>query len=157
MKTKVLFICSHNTARSQMAAALLEKIGGEDYIGMSAGVEAGVLNSFAVDVLKEENIDISSNKTNKIIDFFKQGLHFHYVITVCDESKDEKCPVFPGLDGVLHWSFDNPALFEGNENEKFGKFLEVKNSIKEQVEIFVNLTKDKHVKDGFPLQWHVNN
>jgi arsenate reductase (thioredoxin) len=157
MKTKVLFICSHNTSRSQIAAALLEKLGGEDFEAHSAGIEAGDLNSFAVEVLKEEDIDISNNSTNKIIEFFKQGRHYHYVITVCDESKNETCPAFPGLDSVLHWSLENPALFEGSNDKKLEKFNEIKNLIKENVLEFISLTKDKHIKNGFPEKWHANN
>ena len=83
MKTKVLFICSANTTRSQMAQALLSKYGGDDFEVLSAGVNPGKLNSMAVEVISEdENMDISSYTTNSIIDYFKQGLHFHYVITV---------------------------------------------------------------------------
>ncbi len=156
MKTKVLFICSANTTRSQMAQALLSKYGGDDFEVLSAGVNPGKLNSMAVEVISEdENMDISSYTTNSIIDYFKQGLHFHYVITVCDEAKKEPCPIFPGLDGVLHWNISSPAC-DGTDEEKKAKVRKSKEEIKVNVLKLVELVKDKHIKSGFPEAWHVN-
>ena len=114
MKTKVLFVCSANTTRSQIAEALLKKYGGEDFEANSAGINPGVLNPLAVEVLKEdENMDISSYTTNKVLDYYKEGKHYHYVITVCDEASKEPCPVLPSLDGVLDWNITSPAS-DGN-------------------------------------------
>ena len=156
MKTKVLFICSHNTTRSQMAQALLAKYGGDDFEVLSAGVNAGVLNPMAVEVISEaENMDISSYTTNSIIDYFKQGLHFHYVITVCDEVKKEPCPIFPGLDGILHWNISSPAC-DGSYEEKKAKVIASKDELKVNVLQLVELVKEKHIKSGFPESWHVN-
>ena len=156
MKTKVLFICSHNTTRSQMAQGLLSKYGGEDFEVLSAGISAGELNPMAVEViLEDENIDISSYTTNTILNYFKQGLHFHYVITVCDEAKKETCPIFPGLDGVLHWNISSPAS-EGSYEEKKAKVIQSKNELKVNVLEFVELVKEQHIKSGFPEAWHVN-
>lgn len=118
MKTKVLFVCSHNTTRSQMAQALLSKYGGENFEVLSAGINAGKLNPMAIEVISEdEGINISSYTTNNILDYFKDGLHFHYVITVCDEAKKEPCPIFPSLDGILHWNITSPAG-DGTYEEK---------------------------------------
>lgn len=156
MKTKVLFVCSHNTTRSQMAQALLSKYGGEDFEVLSAGINAGVLNPMAVEVIKEEeDYDISSYTTNKIFDYFQQGLHFHYVITVCDEAKKETCPIFPGLDGVLHWNISSPAS-DGTYEEKKAKVIESKEQLKQNVLELVSLVKNQHIKSGFPEKWHVN-
>ncbi len=156
MKTKVLFICSHNTTRSQMAQALLAKYGGEDFEVFSAGIKAGELNPMAVEVISEdENIDISSYTTNNILDYFKQGLHFHYVITVCDEAKKEPCPIFPSLDGVLHWNITSPAC-DGSYEEKKEKVIASKNELKVNVLEFIKLVKEQHIKAGFPESWHVN-
>ena len=156
MKTKVLFICSHNTTRSQMAQALLAKYGGEDFEVFSAGIKAGELNPMAVEVISEdENIDISSYTTNNILDYFKQGLHFHYVITVCDEAKKEPCPIFPSLDGVLHWNITSPAC-DGSYEEKKEKIIASKNELKVNVLEFIKLVKEQHIKAGFPESWHVN-
>lgn len=110
MNTRVLFVCSANTTRSQMAQALLLKYGKEDFEVDSAGINPGVLNPLAVEViLEDENMDISSYSTNKVMDYYKEGKHYHYVITVCDEASKEPCPIFPSLDGVLHWNITSPA------------------------------------------------
>ena len=156
MKTKVLFVCSANTTRSQMAQALLAKYGGEDFEVFSAGIKAGELNPMAVEVISEdENIDISSYTTNNILDYFKQGLHFHYVITVCDEAKKEPCPIFPSLDGVLHWNITSPAC-DGSYEEKKAKVIASKDELKVNVLEFIKLVKEQHIKAGFPESWHVN-
>ena len=156
MKTKILFVCSHNTTRSQMAQALLSKYGGEDFEVLSAGVNAGVLNPMAVEVIREaENMDISSYTTNSIIEYFKQGLHFHYVITVCDEAKKEACPIFPGLDGILHWNISSPAC-DGSYEEKKAKVIASKDELKVNVLQLIELVKEQHIKSGFPESWHVN-
>lgn len=156
MKTKVLFVCTANTTRSQIAEALLKKYGGEDFDSDSAGINPGVLNPLAVEVLKEdENIDISSKTTNKIIDFYKEGRHYHYVITVCDEASKEPCPVFPGLDGVLHWNISSPAC-NGSDEEKKAKIRVSKEEIKVNILKLIELVKDEHIKSGFPESWHLN-
>ena len=139
-----------------MAQALLSKYGGDDFEVLSAGVNAGVLNPMAVEVISEaENMDISSYTTNSIIDYFKQGLHFHYVITVCDEAKKESCPIFPGLDGILHWNISSPAC-DGNYEEKKAKVIQSKDELKVNVLQFAELVKEQHIKSGFPESWHVN-
>ena len=156
MKTKVLFICSHNTTRSQIAQALLSKYGGEDFEVFSAGIKAGELNPMAVEVISEdENMDISSYTTNSIIEYFKQGLHFHYVITVCDEAKKETCPIFPGLDGVLHWNITSPAS-DGSIDRKKAKIRVSKDELKENILKFISLVKNQHIKNGFPESWRLN-
>ena len=139
-----------------MAQALLAKYGGEDFEVFSAGIKAGELNPMAVEVISEdENIDISSYTTNNILDYFKQGLHFHYVITVCDEAKKEPCPIFPSLDGVLHWNITSPAC-DGSYEEKKEKVIASKNELKVNVLEFIKLVKEQHIKAGFPESWHVN-
>lgn len=156
MKTKVLFICSHNTTRSQMAQALLSKYGKDDFEVLSAGINAGELNPMAVEVIREdENMDISSYTTNNILAYFKEGKHFHYVITVCDEAKKEPCPIFPSLDGVLHWNISSPAS-EGTHEEKKAKVIQSKDELKVNILEFIELVKNQHIKAGFPESWHVN-
>ena len=156
MKTKVLFVCSANTTRSQIAEALLKKYGGENFDSDSAGINPGVLNPLAVEVLKEdENIAISSKTTNKILDYYKEGRHYHYVITVCDEASKEPCPVFPGLDGVLHWNISSPAS-NGSDEEKKAKIRVSKEEIKVNILKLIELVKDEHIKSGFPESWHLN-
>jgi len=128
-KHKVLFVCIHNSARSQMAEALLKKIGGPQFDVESAGFEPGTLNPLAVEALKEEGIDIAGKKTKSVFDFFKEGRIFNTVITVCDESQAERCPVFPGMVNRLHWSFADPSSFQGTWEEK----LEGTRKVREQV------------------------
>jgi arsenate reductase len=136
MKKKVLFICLHNSARSQMAAALLSKRCGEFFEAESAGLEPGKLNPLAVEVLDEVGIDISKNKTQAVFDVFKSGALFAYVITVCDESEAEGCPIFPGVTTRLHWSFPDPSKFTGTLEEKLEQTQHVRDKIDNQIRRF---------------------
>jgi len=128
-KLKVIFICVHNSARSQMAEAFLKKYGGEKFEVTSAGLEPGMLNPVVVDVMKEIGIDISNNKTKSVFDFYKNGNFFNYVITVCDESQSERCPIFPGVVKQIHWGFTDPSSFEGTFEEKKVKTRKVRDEI----------------------------
>jgi len=133
-KKKVLFICVHNSARSQMAEAFLRQIAGDRFEVESAGLEPGKLNPVVIEVMKEVGIDISQNKTKSVFDFYKQGKRYDYVITVCDESQAAKCPVFPGAICQLHWGFDDPAGFKGSWEEKLEKTRQVRDKIKQKIE-----------------------
>jgi arsenate reductase len=134
MKKKVLFICVHNSARSQMAEAWLNKICGEHFEAQSAGLEPGTLNPLAVEVLQETNIDISHKKTQAVFDVFKSGQLFAYVITVCDETSAEKCPIFPGPAKRLHWSFPDPSTVTGTKEEKLRQVREIRDEIRQKIE-----------------------
>ena len=138
----VLFVCVHNSARSQMAEALLKHLAGDRFNVESAGLEPGKLNPLAVEVMKGIGIDISQNKTKSVFDFYKQGKHYDYVITVCDESQAEKCPVFPGTAATrkIHWSFDDPASFQGTWKEKLEERRQVRDKIKQQIEQWLKTT-----------------
>jgi arsenate reductase len=138
MKIKVLFLCIHNSARSQMAEAYLKKMGGDKFEVESAGLEAGNINSFAVEVMKEEGIDISNNQTNNVFDFFKQGKLYRYVITVCDKEASDRCPIFPGMSEKINWSFPDPSSFSGTDDEKSQETRKVRDQIKQAVQDFVN-------------------
>jgi arsenate reductase len=137
MKIKVLFVCIHNSARSQMAEALLKKIGGEEFEVESAGLEPGKLNPLAVEAMARVGIDISKNPTKKVFNLFKGGRMFHYVITVCDETSAERCPIFPGFSKRVHWSFSDPSGFQGTHEEKLAGTIEVRNEIEAKVTAFV--------------------
>lgn len=132
-KIKVLFVCIHNSARSQMAEALLKKIGGEEFDVESAGLEPGTLNPLVVEAMQDIGIDISKNKTKRVFDFYKQGRMFHYVITVCDEASAERCPIFPGVTKRLHWSFEDPSGFQGSHDERLNKTIAVRNQIERKI------------------------
>lgn len=136
-KIKVLFVCIHNSARSQMAEALLKKVGGEDFEVESAGFEPGMINPLAVEAMKDIGVDISKNQTKRVFDFFKASRMFHYVITVCDESSAERCPIFPGVTQRLHWSFEDPSGFQGSQEEKLEKTIKVREQIQKKIEEFV--------------------
>src|SRR5881409_1533975 len=134
MKKKVLFICVHNSARSQMAAALLNKSCGKHFEAKSAGLEPGKLNPLAVEVLREIGIDISKNKTPAVFDVFKSGELFPYVITVCDESEAKGCPIFPGVTKRLHWSFPDPSALIGSREERLQGTRKVRDQIRARIE-----------------------
>lgn len=137
-KPKVLFLCVHNSARSQMAEAFLMKYS-DNFEVMSAGLEAGTLNPYVVEAMKEVGIDISANKTKSAFDLYKQGLHFSYVITVCDRQAAESCPVFPGVTARLHWPFDDPSKFTGSKDEIMAGTRLVRDAIKAKVRAFIEV------------------
>ena len=134
MKPKVLFICVHNSARSQMAEACFNSICGEFFEAQSAGLEPGTLNPLAVEVMHEAGIDISKKKTQAVFDVFKSGQLFSHVVTVCDESSAEKCPIFPGPTKRLHWSFADPSQVTGTDEEKLERVREIRDEIREKIE-----------------------
>lgn len=141
--TSVLFLCVHNSARSQMAEAYLKKFGGHQFHVESAGLEPGSLNPLAVEVMKEDGIDISTNPVNDVFDFFKQGKDFNYVITVCDVGNSGRCPVFPGMNKKIHWAFDDPSQLYGTQEVKLEKTRTVRNKIKEAVLDFIKALENK--------------
>lgn len=136
-KIKVLFVCVHNSARSQMAEAFLKHYGGELFEAESAGLSPGTLNPVVVEVMKEEGFDISTNQTKGVFDFVKSGKTYHYVITVCDQAAAQRCPVFPGITKRLHWSFEDPSSFIGTHQEKLSKTREVRDQIKDKITEFI--------------------
>ena len=132
-KTRVLFICVHNSARSQMAEAFLKKFAGERFEAESAGLEPGVLNPLAVKAMGEIGIDISAKTTRSAYDLLRQGKWYGWVITVCDESQAEACPIFPGAGQHQHWSFPDPSAFKGTEEEKLEQVHRLRDRIAEKV------------------------
>ena len=137
-KKKVLFVCVHNSARSQMAEAFLKQLAGDRFEVESAGLEPGKLNPIVVEVMKEVGIDISQNKTKSVFDFFKQGKQYDYVVSVCDESQSGACPVFPGKGERLHWGFADPSQFKGSWEDKVNQTREVRNQIEAKIKEWIN-------------------
>ena len=127
MKNSVLFLCTHNSARSQMAEALLNTLNGDKYEAYSAGVMATRINPYVVKAMAEIGIDISKNRSKSIEEF--RGKNFNYVVTVCDSAK-EACPFFPG-EKIVHKSFDDPAQVKGSEEEIMKQTRRVRDEIKE--------------------------
>lgn len=129
MKTKILFVCIHNSARSQIAEALINKFYSEKFIAESAGIEPGKLNPLVVKSLLEIDIDISNKSTRSVDEVLRSEKEFDYVITVCEKEAAKKCPVFPGKGIKLEWSFLDPSKFTGTEEEKLDKIREVREEI----------------------------
>jgi len=134
MKQRVLFVCIHNSARSQMAEAFLRQTCGDALEPHSAGLEPGKLNPAAVEAMQEAGIDISGNKTKAVFDCVKSGLSFAYVITVCDEASAERCPIFPGVTKRLHWSFPDPSAIQGTDDDKLARTRQIRDMIRAKVE-----------------------
>ena len=136
VKKKVLFICVHNSARSQMAAALLNKMCGEFFEARSAGLEPGKLNPLAVETLREIGIDISRNKTQAVFDVSKTGQLFPFVITVCSETEAKGCPIFPGVTTRLHWPFPDPSKLTGAYEDKLEETRKILREIDRKIRQF---------------------
>jgi len=134
MKRRVLFICIHNSARSQMAEGWLNRIGGEAFEAQSAGLEPGVLNPLVVEAMAEVGIDISQKETRSVYDVWKSGQSFAYVVTVCDESSAGECPIFPGPAIHLHWSFPDPSALAGTHAGKLAAVRRIRDDIRARVE-----------------------
>jgi arsenate reductase (thioredoxin) len=135
-KQKVLFICVHNSARSQMAEAWLNHICPDEFEAHSAGLEPGTINPLAVKVMREVGMDISGKKTQAVFDVFKSGELFAYAITVCDESEAAGCPIFAGVTKRLHWSFPDPSAFAGTYEERLERTREIRDQIRARIDSF---------------------
>ncbi len=136
-KHKVLFVCIHNSARSQMAEAFLKKYGGDTFEAGSAGLEPGILNPNVVKVMQEIGIDLAGKPTQAVFDLFQQGRLYNAVVTVCDKEVAERCPVFPGMVKRIAWSFKDPSSFTGSRDEILQKTREVRDEIEQQIKTFV--------------------
>jgi len=137
-KLKVLFMCVHNSARSQMAEAFLNDLAGDRFEAQSAGIEPGELNPLVVKVMAEAGMDISQKQTTGVFDLYRKGAVFSYVITVCDEASAEKCPIFPGVTKRVHWSFPDPSALQGSEEDRLQGIREIRDAIKAQIEEWVD-------------------
>lgn len=133
----ILFVCVHNSARSQMAEELLRLKLGDKVQVTSAGLEPGIINPIVIDILKEMGINISGKKTKNVFDLIRQSIRYHYVITVCDETNGERCPIFPGLTKRLHWSFPDPSQFKGSYDERKEQTYQVLKMIDARIDEFV--------------------
>lgn len=130
-KLRVLFLCTGNSARSQMAEAFLRAHGGERFEAFSAGLEPGVINPYTYQVMAESGLDLSG-QTSKGLDTYLGKASFDYLITVCDQA-DQRCPFFPGMGARLHWSFEDPAAFDGPPEAELDKFRQVRDEIERRV------------------------
>ncbi|MCC7573920.1 MAG: arsenate reductase ArsC [Candidatus Methanofastidiosum sp.] len=130
MKKKVLFLCTHNSARSQMAEGLLNSVCGDKYEAYSAGSTPTKINPFSIQVLKDFGIDISKHYSKSTEQFI--GKKFEYVVTVCDNAK-EMCPFIPGAKNYVHREFEDPSRVEGTDNIKLNAFRKSRDEIREWI------------------------
>jgi arsenate reductase len=137
MKEKVLFICVHNSARSQMAEEYLRKFSGDLFDVESAGYEPTKINPLVVEVMKEEGVDLSNKKTQNVYELIKNAKLFGYIITVCRRDAEDECPVYPGMAKRLHWDLENPEEYVGTEEEKLEKLRDLRDKIKMLVLDFI--------------------
>jgi arsenate reductase len=132
MSSRVIFLCTGNSARSQMAEAFLRKYGGDQFEAYSAGLEPKGLHPLTVRVMDEIGIDVSAQRSKGVGEYLGKVL-FQYLITVCDEA-EKNCPsVWPGVNVRMHWSFEDPAAFEGTQEQKLAKFREIRDRIEQKI------------------------
>lgn len=134
MKTKVLFLCTGNSCRSQIAEGFLRAFGGDAFEAHSAGTKPATVNPLAIDVMLEVGIDISGQRSKNVAGYL--GQHFPIVITVCDNAK-EQCPIFPGPCRREHWPFPDPAQATGSDEDRRVVFRTVRDAIRERIRAFV--------------------
>ncbi|MDD5615171.1 MAG: arsenate reductase ArsC [Candidatus Methanoperedens sp.] len=131
MMKKVLFLCTENSCRSQMAEGILRHLMGDKFEVESAGTRHSAVNPIAIRVMAEIGIDISEHRSKSVDEF--QGMSFDLIITTCDAAR-ETCPVFPGKARHLHWSFNDPAAVRGSEDEILSAFRKVRDEIKQRIQ-----------------------
>lgn len=147
---KVLFLCTGNSCRSQMAEAWLRELGGDSFEVYSAGLEPRGINPGTITVMNEAGIDISGQRS-KHLDDYKGKIEFDYLITVCGNA-DERCPYFPGMGARMHWPFEDPAAFEGSEEEKLDVFRKVRDQIKARIQEW--LAENDYLKFNSRVNFH---
>ena len=138
---RVLFVCTHNSARSQLAEALLGRLGGGEFEAFSAGTEQTRVNPFAIAALAEEGIDWSNARSKVVTEYLGQS--FDYVITVCDNAR-EKCPVFPGSGHSLHWSLEDPSQVDGPDDVRLAAFRATREEIRGRLAEFIETARREH-------------
>lgn len=134
---KVLFVCVHNSARSQMAETFLNDFGKDLFIAHSAGLEKGTLNPNVVKVMAEIGYDISQNETKSVFDFYKENRQYTFVVKVCDEINGQRCPIFPGALKDIYWNLSDPAALKGSQDEILERTREIRDQIKTLVIDFI--------------------
>jgi len=137
MQKNVLFICRHNSGRSQMAEAILNRLGKGWFKAESAGLEPKPVDSLVIGVMDEIGYDLSTKRSKDLFSFYKQGRLFDYVITVCDKETEDGCPVFPGIVERLNWPFEDPSEVQGDDDEKREKVRGIRDAILSKIEYFI--------------------
>lgn len=143
-RVSVLFVCTHNSARSIMAEALLRQKGGDAYEACSAGTEAAQVRPLTLQVLQEAGIPTEGLRSKSVDEFM--GRTFDYVITVCDSAR-QSCPVFPGEGERFHWGYDDPSEVDGSDEEKLAAFRRVFTAISQRIDLFMNVSDKRRTAD----------
>jgi arsenate reductase len=130
-KPRVLFLCTGNSARSQMAEAFLRKQAGDRFEVYSAGLEPTEINPYTMRVMQEAGVDMSGQRSKSLQEYMDK-VNFGFLITVCSNA-ERKCPIFPGMGMRLHWPFEDPAAFEGTDEAKLEKFRQVRDQIEARI------------------------
>jgi arsenate reductase len=138
IKPKVLFLCTGNSARSQMAEAFLRQMAGDRFEAYSAGLEPSIVNPLTIQVMNEIGINLSAHRSKSLMEYIGK-VHFGYLITVCDRA-EAKCPIFPGMGLRLHWPFEDPAAAKGSDESKLEKFRQVRDQIEKKIQEWIQLT-----------------
>ena len=142
--TRVIFVCTHNSARSVMAEVLLRAKGGDGYDVVSAGTEPSEVRSLTLRVLQEAGLPTEGLRSKSVSEFM--GQTFHYVITVCNSARQD-CPVFPGEGERLHWGCDDPSAVEGTEEEQLRVFRRVFTAISQRIDLFLTVQHKRDTAD----------
>jgi arsenate reductase len=140
-KPKVLFLCTGNSARSQMAEAFLRKFAADHFDVFSAGLEPQEINPFTLRVMEEIDYDMNSHRSKPLTEYIGK-IQFSYLVTVCGNA-DKNCPIFPGMGVRLHWGFEDPAAFQGTDEEKLARFRQTRDQIAERVRSWL-------IEEGIP-------
>jgi arsenate reductase len=143
-KISVLFVCTHNSARSIMGEALLRAKGGDDFVVESAGTEPSEVRPLTLRVLEEAGLPTDGLRSKSIQEFM--GREFDYVITVCDSAR-QNCPVFPGEGDRFHWGYPDPSAATGTEEERLEAFRKVFTAMSQRIDLFLNVTDKRETAD----------
>lgn len=136
--TRVLFICQHNSARSQMAEAFLNELGQSKFEVASAGLTPTSINPLVIEAMKEEGYNLTNKSTTDVFELFRNGELFQYVITVCSPDLEKQCPMFPGVTERLNWPFPDPAKTTGTHEERLAATRVIRDDIKTKIIRFIN-------------------
>lgn len=142
-KTHVLFVCVHNSARSQMAEAFLNRLGEQWFHAESAGLEPAPLNPYVVRAMAEIGYDLSMNTPHSVLDYFKMERMYHIIVKVCDSANGQRCPIFPQTRVELSWPLPDPTDFKGSEDQIMAQVRTLRDDIQASVVKFIEDYKDK--------------
>uniref|UniRef100_A0A832A2T9 Arsenate reductase ArsC n=1 Tax=Desulfacinum infernum TaxID=35837 RepID=A0A832A2T9_9BACT len=139
MERKILFICVHNSGRSVMAEAYANKLGHGKILAESAGFEPRPVLPEIVEVMREEGIDVSGHRPRSVFDLYRQGKMYDAVVTVCDDTEESACPIFPGIVLRDHWPFPDPSKVEGRSaEERKAKVRTIREAVKAKVRQWID-------------------